>query len=362
VRGDKSQPNSGGQAWSPQYGSKTLGRETDCRDLDRQLIESVAGSVYIRRTSIAERLNEGQLADLFVWVAQEYPHNTDPHHEGVFSMGPDDHARTFRDAILNHLKQRGTEQSIAALEKIIHELPQLEWLKWILVEARETNRCRSWVPVQPSEVIKIAHDNDARFVQSGEQLLRVVLESLKRLQEKLHGETAAAVDLWNEVQPGIYRPKDENHLSNYVKRHLEDDLTTRGIIANREVQIRQGEGSFKGQHTDIHVDAVTRNPIGEVYDTITVIVETKGCWNPGLDDAMEIQLKERYLKNNRCRFGLYLVGWFNCPQWDVSDLRQQRSPKLTRNNAQEKFDHQAESLSREGLILKALVIDTGLSS
>jgi hypothetical protein len=332
------------------------------RDFGRQLIESVAGTAYRRQTAIPERLDEDQLADLFFWLAREYPHSSDPRHEGVYSPGPDDEARRFRDSVLHHLKERGTARAMAAMETLVNRLPNLDWLKWVLAEARETTRRRTWVPVRPSDILSVAEDNERSLVQSGEQLLDVVLESLKRLEAKLHGETPAAVDLWNEIKPGVYRPVNENDLSNYVKRHFDYDLKERGIIANREVQIRQSEGAFKGQNTDILIDAVMRDSRGEISDQITLVVETKGCWHRELDQAMDTQLKNRYLKDNQSQFGLYLVGWFNCSQWDESDPRKKKCSKVSKDSVRERLESQATRLSADGATLRALVLDTGLSS
>jgi len=138
------------------------------------------------------------------------------------------------------------------------------------------------------------------------------------------------------------------------------DLKTRGIIANREVQIRRGVGSFKGQETDIHIDALTRNAKGDIADQITAIVETKGVWNPDLDRAMETQLRDRYLKDHHSPFGLYLVGWFNCAQWSNNDKRKRRSSKITLQEARDKFNTQAEVVSKNGTTVKAFVLDASL--
>lgn len=332
------------------------------RDFGRQLIESVAGSAYRRQTAIPERLDEQQLADLFFWLAREYPYASDPRHEGVYSPGPDDEARRFRDSVLHHLKERGNSAAITVMEMLVNRLSELDWLKWTLSEARETNRRRTWVPILPSDILSIAEDKERRLVQSGEQLLDVVIESLKRLEERLHGETPAAVDLWNEVRPEVYRPVNENDLSNYVKRHFDYDLKERGIIANREVQIRQSEGTFKGQNTDILIDAVTRDWRGEIADQITLVVETKGCWHRELDQAMETQLKNRYLKDNQSQTGLYLVGWFNCNQWDESDPRKKKCSGISKDEAREKLESQAATLAADGATLRAFVLDTRLSS
>ena len=186
------------------------------------------------------------------------------------------------------------------------------------------------------------------------RLLSVLIESLKRLEAKLHGETPAVEYLWDRVDQNGYKPKDENLLSNYVKIHLDEDLGSRGVIANREVQIHRGE------RTDIHVDAITYDSRGQVYDRITTIIEVKGCWNPELNNAMEMQLVDRYLTDNHCQHGLYLVGWYNCDRWDGRDYRKNDAPKLGIDEARLQFDTQAARSSQQGRQIKALLLDATL--
>src|SRR5262249_15240827 len=148
--------------------------------------------------------------------------------------------------------------------------------------------------------------------------LEVIRESLDRLQGKLHDELPAVRDLWNTPK-GRMSPKDEQEVADYVARHLREDLRGRGIIVNREVQISRGIGNRTGQRTDIHVDATTPDEQKGSYDWIYAIIEVKGNWNQGLRDAMETQLRDRYLKEKRCMNGLYLVAWFTCAKWDDAD-------------------------------------------
>ncbi len=110
-----------------------------------------------------------------------------------------------------------------------------------------------------------------------------------------------------------------------MKRFLDRDLKSRGIIVNREVELRRGYGGNSGERTDIHVDAVFKQPSGQVYDSITVIIEVKGCWHSDLKTAIKSQLAERYLADNSCSSGLYLVGWFDCQQWDDNDSRRKNT-------------------------------------
>jgi len=301
--------------------------------------------------SIGKRLSEAELANLYVWLEHQYPHIEDPKHDGAYEVGPRESIADWRDSILRYLRERGTPHACEAIRRIAIEFPNLPWLKWTLLEAQESTRRHTWVPPQPSDILRIASDQQSRLVQSGDELLGVLIESLKRLEAKLHGEIPAVEDLWDRIDKNSYRPKDENSLSNYVQRHLDEDLGPKGIVANREVQIHRGE------RTDIHVDAIAYDSHGQIYDRVTTIIEVKGCWNPELNTAMETQLVDRYLADNHCQHGLYLVGWYNCDQWDGHDHRKNDAPKLGIDEARLQFDTQATQLSQQGKQIKALLLD-----
>jgi hypothetical protein len=179
----------------------------------------------------------------------------------------------------------------------------------------------------------------------------VVKESLNRLQEQLHGETPSVQFLWNQTSQSNAKPVDEAKLSDFVKLHLEMDLKVKQILVNREVQIH------KREKTDIHVDTFVKQAGTQDVDSISVIIEVKGSWNRELEAAMKTQLKDRYLQNNHCQHGLYLVGWFNCDYWDEKDYRKAEVPKLTLHEAQQRFDAQARDLSGDGIHIETLVLD-----
>jgi hypothetical protein len=317
------------------------------------VVESTFGGIAGRLPQLAE----DQVADLYIWLVQQYPYGDDRKTGGAVGRRDTSH---FRDGLITHLSQRGTYASCAGIEKIIGVFPDFTWLKWHLQRARETARRKTWTPPRVQDLIALAQEQERRFVQNGDQLLQVVIESLQRLDAKLQGETPAATFLWNEQKGGKYRPKDENEVSDFVKLHLEDDLKRRGIIVNREVQIRQGYKPGTGERTDLHVDGVAFGPNGKVLDIVTVIIETKGCWHAKLNSAMETQLKDRYLKDNKCDHGIYLVGWFNCPQWDISNSS--KPPSGTREEARKRFDDQATALSRNGITIRAFLLNTSLRS
>jgi hypothetical protein len=328
----------------------------------REVLESGA---YSYSHGIKSNLNETQLADLYLWLVCQYPYEEDTD----YSNCVDGHDVTIRDCMgdlrystLSQLQERGTSLACAKIQCLIQEFPSLSWLKKTLLVAQANMRRKTWQSPKPQQILQLVFDRDKRLVQSGEQLLDVLIESLDRLELELQGETSAGRDIWDKKSgnSNLFRPIDENAFSDYVKRFLDRDLKSRGIIANREVELRRGSGGNPGERTDIHVDALTKLPTGEIYDSITVIIEAKGCWHPELQTAMESQLVNRYLADNTCKYGLYLIGWFSCPQWDSQDSRNRRTPQITIDEAKIQFDRQAETLSTSGNVVRAYVMNTAL--
>ncbi|GHO76468.1 hypothetical protein KSD_42390 [Ktedonobacter sp. SOSP1-85] len=315
-------------------------------------------------------LKEEELVDLYLWLIQHYPPAQHPLPEIGGFVGVVDSIALWRDNLIQQLRSRGTPTAAAALARIIRERPdvadQLN-LHWVLLDTQRQAARGLWQPFTPKDLLALFYDQKARLVQSGGHLLEVVIESLADLERSFGDETPAWRDVWDPVLPVVcstcttkivperrlYRPLEEEEVSDYLKRYLDTYLKARGIIANREVQISRGE------RTDIHISATCRDQRGDVYDRVTVIIEVKGCWNDEWDTAMEEQLVNRYLSGNSCRDGLYLVAWFMCEHWDSKgDYRYARTPSLSLDEVRVRLDAQASAMSsREGLNVKALVLD-----
>ena len=329
-------------------------------EFGHSIVGWVAHGSEAYNATIGLRLGEEELADLYIWLTREFPHDADPQFDGVHSVAPRESIGNWRDSILRSLENVGTYEAVEAISRIQKELPWLDWMKRSLLKARIQARQKTWNPPNSKELFALTTRADNRFVQSGEQLLEVIIGSLERLQVALQGTTSAVRDIWDKVAKDKFRPVDENAFSNYVKRHLDSDLKKRGIIVNREVEIRRGEGSGTGEQTDIHVDAIFADEQRGVHDVVTAIIETKGCWNRELDTAMETQLSDRYLHDNETNCGLYLIAWFNCTQWDDGDYRKGNAPKQTLQKAREQFDNQAKELSGDRQSIRTFVMNTAL--
>jgi hypothetical protein len=327
----------------------------------RKVVESVSyqGGGFPR---FLRRLSEPELADFYIWMAKQYPYRQDDEDANVGgAMSSVDTVEMLRGHTLEHLKKRATFAAVEGFHSIIRALPGLHWLRYHLDETETLARASAWIPLKSAEFIELTKDRKNRIVSTGRELLDVITESLARFEATLHGELTPVRNLWNHTG-GKWSPQDEEHLSDNIALHLENDLRKHGIIVNREVQIRRPRGKdAPGQSTDIHVDTIVSPGAASAADHISVIIEVKGNWNKEIETAMKNQLRDRYLKDNQSRYGLYVIGWFSCEQWDRTDYRSSDCPSFTLDEARHRFEKQASNLSVEGYELRAYILDVRLS-
>jgi hypothetical protein len=120
----------------------------------RRILESVSdiggGAKFIHRWS------EATIGELFVWVAKRYPYSeTIDRGSAAFVVGTADTLKYLRDALLTHLRNRGTVEAVEALRLAGQEL-NADWMKWHIVEAKNAGFRREWKPVEPSYVLTLA--------------------------------------------------------------------------------------------------------------------------------------------------------------------------------------------------------------
>ncbi len=310
--------------------------------------------------AVASKLDEDRAADLFLWL----------HRKRVPSAASDDGSIAPAEAfsrwhslMLNGLANRGTTKACTAIRRISNALPHLDGVRWFLRSAEELARRNTWVPISPEELLRLGANPSARLIRNGTDLLDTVRESLDRLQTRLQGETPAATDLWNgpieKHGRSVYWPKDEQALSDYIKRHLEQDLKKSGVIVNREVEIRHTHGGAPGERTDIYVGVAVPGEEPGVLDRVALIIEVKGMWHADVGHAMQTQLVERYMNETVILHGLYVVGWFQCAQWDPEDKRRTEDG-IALSATRQRFDQQAAELSNHDLHIRAMVLNAAL--
>jgi hypothetical protein len=303
-------------------------------------------------------LDEAQLGDLYAWLEQMFPAESDPHRGSgkAFWAGPRDSIAHVRDAILTRLVNTGTERGVEVLRRVIAQIADRKWLVYQLLAADQIMRARTWTPLSPREIIRITESPSGVLVQSAQHLAEVLVNAVRKYERELYGEQTPIRDLWDVQANKALRPVDENALSDHVQRFLKRELVESGIILNREVEISRVPGAPSGKRTDIKVDGISRIENSDKVNIITAVIETKGCWNANLLTAIKSQLVDDYLVRLGAPVGIYMVGWFDKQQWDARDSRRSRTRGWTVEEAQRRLDREAAALT-QAFIVRATVLN-----
>lgn len=74
---------------------------------------------------------------------------------------------------------------------------------------------------------------------------------------------------------------------------------------------------------------------------------------------MKTQLVDQYLKDNQCRHGIYLVGWYMCDQWNDDHYQKKSTLNWSLDEAKEFFVTQADGMPLN-VTIKAFVLNARL--
>ena len=295
-------------------------------------------------------LGERDLASFYSLMVRLFSPDDDES-ESSFSIG------YLRDSIPRHLASRGTEAAVAALSELIARHSDIGHLAFQLNLAERAMRIATWSPLSPKEVLALADKPNLKLVTSQADLSEVLVSALEKFAGELHGVQTPVRSLWDrQGTKNVFRPVDENALSDVITRFLRAELASAGVFANREVEVSRVPGAPVGQRTDILVNAVRRRSDGELFDPIVAVIETKGCWNDELFTALQEQLFRDYMMRLNARAGIYLVGWFDTEKWDRRDSRRRRVPKRSVDEAKAELDRQAAALP-EGFIVRPVILE-----
>jgi hypothetical protein len=76
--------------------------------------------------------------------------------------------------------------------------------------------------------------------------------------------------------------------------------------------------------------------------------------------AMKTQLVGKYLTDNQCRYGVYLVFWFDCDSWDRRDSRWRARARFDSMDALKSI-LAAQAAELPGFSVRPLVLDARLT-
>jgi hypothetical protein len=340
---------------------------------------------------LIDQLDEASLAELYVWIAERYPPETDVVTPGAHWVSPEEQVRHWREYVVQALANRGSVEAVRQLAGLVRRWPDRLALESQLLHAEERQQETDWISPTPAELLALLADRRRRLVRTGAELTDVLVNAIHDIAQSLpeHGQllwdmrriarqhttrnedgidaSGAAPGARRTQYEEVWRPKNEHAISAYLKEQLQLRLADKVVFINREVLVRQTSTSGAGDRVDLLVEAIAvpGTPTGAIaaenpgFYGVRVVIEVKGCWHEELMSAIRAQLVDDYLEEASTKHGVYLVGWFPVEQWnDTEDRRRSVTAQRDREQVATELDRQATGLSQSrSLDLRSVVID-----
>ena len=228
-------------------------------------------------------------------------------------------AARFRDSLVDRLVARGNPAACREMRRVASSVAKEHrlWMKKRWLDCIELVRRKAWNPIGPEQLLEIARRRNAYWIESDDDLVLVVLESLDELQRSIRNSPSGDIlDFWQYKRRGgrlsEQRPKAEVDVARKVYAWLHERLGSKhGAIIHREVAIQWDQ-----RRTDIEVVVAARPR--QSWPEAAVVLEVKHSWNAGVRLDAKRQLRDRYLKRTGRTRGIYLVTWFQCGVWRPS--------------------------------------------
>ncbi len=156
-------------------------------------------------------------------------------------------------------------------------------------------RIATWSPLSPKEVLALADQPNLKLVTSPADLCEVLVAALQKFNAALHGAQTPVRDLWDRQKgKDIFRPIDENALSDVITRFLRAELGSSGIFANREVEVTRAPGSARRDNAPTSLSTrfaaaqMASRSIPSPPSSRPRVAGTVNCSRPSKDNCSEI--------------------------------------------------------------------------
>jgi hypothetical protein len=311
----------------------------------------IQGAAREERSALATELADLELGELVTWIFEHFPEADDPPLEEGF-ISPRESLHDFRFWLLDSLAERGTDLAFEVIAAL-YEKYKTPTLRFSVRKARDARAAKSPAP-SPGEVVRLIWGEQLPPRTQADHLSRV-LAALDAIQASLRvGQPPAAPELWNTGS--TYTPKDEGELSNWLSLRLSAELGA-GFDVGRE---RLVSGGARGRGKSVDLQVVYPLPDGS-SEALQLLIEVKGCWEPGLVGKLRSQLAMGYMRTTDIHEGVFLVFWFGCEKWDESDGRRRRCGFDSAEEARRDLTAEALAVSADlNLRIEAVVLDSSL--
>jgi glycosyltransferase involved in cell wall biosynthesis len=125
------------------------------KKLARDILENTAQGWFFSEPPFTTQLAEDALADFYIWAYREFGPRAEQASGRARVLSAIDHMEHLRDAALRDLAGRATPAAVSAIMRIAAALPEVDWLKYQIIDARRAMTAKLWKRRKPADVIGI---------------------------------------------------------------------------------------------------------------------------------------------------------------------------------------------------------------
>lgn len=325
------------------------------REIPALATEVIRGWWGMRHAAGWQHLEADQLAKLYLWASTTFPmQKLQP---GVVASS--DLVEEFPGFLLGLLTQRADREAAKALSEMASETGDV-WLRQAAQTARDSVLAAERQSPSPGDLVQLLADPRRRSVTAPAQLAAVILEELDQIDRELAKDRAMRTELWHRQRrdnkwDDTYVPRSEPEFSTWLARQLKARINHR-IVLTREPEIQPKLGEDSADQPDLLCTVMTEKT------QITVPIEVKCNWNPGVVTALTNQLADRYLAGPAGNEGIYIVGCFSGAAWAKTDKRRPTARRCDPKQLTDELRTAANTLKSQGCTVHVRVLGIPLDS
>ncbi len=147
-------------------------------DFGKDLFQSLAHMRDNLSVLLVSKLQELEVADLYVWLENHFPSKDDPNGKGFHTVSERESVGQFRDSLIRALSNKGNELACQALSELIEKYPDREWLLSYLRQCEKNYRQNTWRPLEPYQVMELINNSIDDGERVGKRSRIVVIGAL----------------------------------------------------------------------------------------------------------------------------------------------------------------------------------------
>lgn len=119
----------------------------------KEFMLEIADKMSSESSPFFEKLSKTQLAELYIFLHQNFPVDTDPDIDGCHSINKREELTFFRSSIREYLENEGALKEMHYIEKKLPKLIKKDWFKNQILLAKKNLFKNNWTPLELEKVL-----------------------------------------------------------------------------------------------------------------------------------------------------------------------------------------------------------------